>query len=149
MVVADTEHTCLQYLSTSRGGGLPKARRLVVRWITDWEKGRVFHLGYPCQKTVQPVLEVFRSKHPEDLPLTASSLEAYGGKTPSMMLVDITNAKVANIARLLSGAAGPGGADLVSLQHCLLKFGAASMGIRHIVREFGDWMANSRPPWAA
>ena len=23
------------------------------------------------------------------------------------------------------------------------------MGIRHIFRQFRDWMANSRPPWAA
>ena len=126
-----------------QGGGLPKARRLVVIWIIDWEKGGVFHLGYPCPKTVHLVLELFRSKHPEDLPLTASSLEAYRGKTPSMILVGITDAKVANIARLFSGA------DLVSLQHWLLQFGASSMGIRNIVREFWDWMANSRPPWAA
>ena len=105
-----------------QGGGLPKARRLVVIWIIDWEKGGVFHLGYPCPKTVHPVLELFRSKHPEDLPLTASSLEAYRGKTPSMILVGITDAKVANIARLFSGA------DLVSLQHWLLQFGAQAWG---------------------
>ena len=39
--------------------------------------------------------------------------------------------------------------DFVILQHWILRFGAASMGLRQIVREFGDWMANGRPPWAA
>ena len=47
------------------------------------------------------------------------------------------------------GAARPGEVDFVILQHWILRFGAASMGLRQIVREFGDWMANGRPPWAA
>ena len=38
---------------------------------------------------------------------------------------------------------------MVRLQHWLLQFGAASMGLRHIVGEFGDWMVNGYPPWAA
>ena len=38
---------------------------------------------------------------------------------------------------------------MVILQHWLLRFGSARMGLRHIVGEFGDWMANDRPPWAA
>ena len=38
---------------------------------------------------------------------------------------------------------------MVSLQHWLLKFGAASLTLRQILGEFGDWMVNRRPPWSA
>ena len=75
-------------------------------------------------------------------PPTPSSLENYRGKTPEMVLMDITDATVANIVRKLSGAAVPGGVISVRLQHWLLRFGAESMGIRHIVGEFRYWMAN-------
>ena len=91
--------------------------RSVVRWITDREKDRVFQPGDTCPKTGQPILEVLRSKYPEARPRTAGSLEAYGGKPPEMVPVDITDAAVATIARRLSGAAAPGGVDFVSLQH--------------------------------
>ena len=37
----------------------------------------------------------------------------------------------------------------VSLQHWLLRFGAASGELRHIVAEIGEWLSNGRPPWAA
>ena len=51
-----------------------------------------------------------------------------------MVLVNITGVTMATFVRQLLGKAGPGGADLVSLQHWLLQFGAAIMGIRQIVR---------------
>ena len=63
--------------------------------------------------------------------------------------VDITNNTVASVARKLSGAAGTGRTDLVSLQYWLLRFGVASAELRKVVGEFGDWMANRLPPWAA
>ena len=37
---------------------------------------------------------------------------------------------------------------MVRLKHWLLWFGAESAGPPKIVREFGDWMDNRRPPWA-
>ena len=94
-------------------------------------------------------MEVLHLKHPESRPPKASSLEAYGGKPPAMVMVDITNVTVANITGRISGEAGPGGMDLVSLQHWMLRFGAESMGHRQIVGEFRDCMANGRPPWTA
>ena len=99
-------------------------------------------------KTGQPVLEVLRSNNPETRPPISSSLEAYRGKPPAIVPVHITDATVATAARRLFGAAGPEGVDLVRLQHWMLQFGVVSMGIRHIVGEFRDWMANSLPPWA-
>ena len=53
------------------------------------------------------------------------------------------------MAGRLSGGAGPGGTDSVSLQHWLLRFGATSRELRLIVAEFGEWICNGQPPWAA
>ena len=38
---------------------------------------------------------------------------------------------------------------MVSLQHWILRFGAASGELRMIVAEFGEWICNGRPPWVA
>ena len=64
------------------------------------------------------------------------------------VLVDITDKTVASVARCLSGVAGPVGTDSIILQHLMLRFGAASAGLRKIVGGFGDWKANRCPPWA-
>ena len=63
--------------------------------------------------------------------------------------MDITDDTVTAVAGLISGGAGPGGTDSVSLQHWLHRFGAASAELRLIVRDFVDWLGNGRPPWAA
>ena len=52
--------------------------------------------------------------------------------------VDFTNEMVASVVRQLSGAANPGGTDLVSLQQWLLQYRAATADLRQIVRDFGD-----------
>ena len=66
-----------------------------------------------------------------------------------MVPVDITDDVVTAVAGRLSGGAGPGGTASVSLQHWLLRFGAASGELRQIVAEFGEWLSNGRPPWSA
>ena len=66
-----------------------------------------------------------------------------------MVPVDINDMKLETVARRRLGSAGPGEVDSISLQHCLMWFGVASMGIRQIFGEFGDQMANGRPPWSA
>ena len=144
MLAEDTTRTCAQYLSTRRGEDTPEHRdkilhRLVlrgkirsdVRWRGD--KGEVFQLGEICPNTGKPVLEVICLNYPDACSLMASNLEAYGGKSPVFVLVDITDKAVASAARHLLGAAGPVGTDLVSLQHWLLQFGTASAGLWNIV----------------
>ena len=37
----------------------------------------------------------------------------------------------------------------MSLQHWLMRFGAASAELRLIVGDFVEWLGNGRPPWAA
>ena len=36
----------------------------------------------------------------------------------------------------------------MSLQHWLLRFGAANAELRLIVGDFVEWLGNGRPPWA-
>ena len=76
------------------------------------------------------MLKVLFSKHPGAHPPMEGSLEAYGGKPPAFVPVDVTNKTVASVARQLLVAAGTGGTYLVSLQHWFLRFGAASAGLQ-------------------
>ena len=71
-------------------------------------------------------MEVLRTKHPEVRPPTAASLDSYPDRPREIVPVDITNDTVTEVRGLLSGGTGPGGTDSVSLQHWLLRFGAAS-----------------------
>ena len=105
--------------------------------------------GGRCEKTGNRVLEVLRAKHPEARPPTAASLTPYTGCPTELTPMDITDDTVMAIAGRLSGGAGPGGPDSVSLQHWLLRFGSASAELRLIVGEFIEWMSNGQPPWAA
>ena len=94
-------------------------------------------------------MEVLHAKHPDARSPSAACLNAYPGKPPEMVPVDITDDVVSAVAGRLSGGAGPGGTDSISLQHWLLRFGAASGELRLIVAEMGEWLSNGRPPWAA
>ena len=94
-------------------------------------------------------MEVLRTKHPEARTPTAASLDSYPDHPLELVLVDINNNIVAAVAGQLSGGAGTGGTDSVSLQYWLLRFGEASGELRLIVADFTEWLRNGRPPWAA
>ena len=91
-------------------------------------------------------MEVLRTKHRTP---TAASLDSYLGRPPELTPVDITKETVTAVAERLLGGAGPGGTDSVSLQHWLLRFGAASAELRLIFGDFVEWLGNGRPPWVA
>ena len=63
--------------------------------------------------------------------------------------MDITDDTVTAVAGRLSGGAGPGVTDSVSLQHWLLWLGAASVEIRQVVGNCVEWIFIGRLPWAA
>ena len=94
-------------------------------------------------------MEVLCTKHPEAQTPTAASLDSYPGRPPELTPVEITKDTVTAVVGRLSGGAGPGGKDSVSLQHWLLRFGAASAELRLIVGDFVEWLGNERPPWYA
>ena len=92
---------------------------------------------------------MFRNKHPEARTPASASLDSYPGRPTELTPVDITKDTVTAVAGRLSGGDGTGGTDSVSLQHWLLRFGAASVEIRLIVGDFVEWLGNGRPPWVA
>ena len=95
------------------------------------------------------MIEVLRTKHPEDQTPIAASLESYPGHPLELTPVDITKNTVTAVAGRLWGGAGPGGTDSMYLEHWLLRFGAASAELRLIVGDFVKWLDNGRTPWAA
>ena len=117
-----------------------------MRWITERETGRILQPGEWCTKTGDPVMDVLRSKQPEARTPTAASLDLYPDRPPELTPVDITDDMVTAVAGQLSGGAGPGRTESVSLQHWLLRFRAASRELRLIVGDFTEWMGNGRPP---
>ena len=158
MLVEDTLKACGEYLTVAQREETAEHRdqmyhslmlrgklRTVVRWITERETGGVLQPGYRCTKTGNRVMEVLRTKHPEARTPTAASLDSYLSCPPSLTMVDITEDTVTAVAGRLSGGAGPGGTDSVSLQHWLLRFGAASADLRLIVGDFVECIGNGCP----
>ena len=90
-------------------------------------------------------MEVLRSKLPEARPTKVSSLESYLDLPPELVPVDITNNTVPAVVGRLSGGARPVGTDSVSLQHWMLRFGAASGELQLIVEDSKEWLSNGRP----
>ena len=162
MLVEDTLHTCAQYLTSARREESEEHRlqtfhslvlqvklRTTVRWITDRETGAVLQSVERFKKTGEGVMEVLHTKHLEARPPIAAILDSYQEQPPELVPVDITNDTVTALARQISGVAGPGGMDSVSLQHWLLRFMVTSGELRLIVADFTEWLSNGRPPWAA
>eukprot|EP00957_Ditylum_brightwellii_P143663 10945284-Ditylum_brightwellii.AAC.1 len=65
------------------------------------------------------------------------------------MDVNVTGGVIEKVSHHLSGAAGPGGVDSVTLQDWLLRYGAVSRKLRESITRFVCWIANNLPPWAA
>ena len=120
-----------------------------MRWITERETGGILKPAERCTKTGERVIKVLRTKHPEDHPPTAASLDLYPDRPPEFVPVDITDYMVTAVAGQISGGARTEGKDSVSLQCWILRFGAASGELRLIVSDFTEWLSNGRPPWVA
>ena len=161
MLVEDTLRACREYLTIARREKTSEHRaqtyhslvlcgelRTAVRWITEGETGGLLQPGYRCTKTGDRLMEVLCTKHPEAWTPTAASLYLCPGRPPEIPPVDITEDMVTAVAGRLLVGAGPGGTDSVSLQHWLLRFGAASSELRMIVGDFVEYLGNRRPPWA-
>ena len=91
-------------------------------------------------------MEVLHKKHPEAPTPKTANLDSYLGCPPEITLVDTTEDTVTEVARRLSGVAGPGGTDSVSLHHWILRFGAATAELRLIIRDFVELLGNGWPP---
>mmetsp|Transcript_14787 Transcript_14787/g.22031 ORF Transcript_14787/g.22031 Transcript_14787/m.22031 type:complete len:104 (-) Transcript_14787:357-668(-) len=86
-----------------------------VRWLTGRDKGGLLAPDDICSKTWLPVHEVLASKHPEPQVPLESALKTYS-TVPTFVDVNVTGEVIEKVARRLSGAAGPGGVNSVTLQ---------------------------------
>ena len=120
-----------------------------VQWITDRERGSIFQMVDTHKNTWETVLPVLLSKHPEARPETAAILYIYEAPPPEMVQLDVTAETVSDAGRWISGGSGPGGTNMVSLQHWILRYRDARVELIHIVGKTTDWLSNSCPPWAA
>jgi hypothetical protein len=129
--------------------------RSAVRNLTNRESGGVKMPDDLCSKTGTPVLEVLRGKHPAlrdpgpEVGRSDTAFEPYDAPAPDTVPVEITADVVEAVASSLSGAAGPGGTDSVTLANWLLRYGEASERLRIAMANLGSWLANGHPPWAA
>ena len=146
MLVEDTLRSSAQYLTsvqqeetvehrtkTFHGLVLRGKLRTPVRWITESKRGGVLQPYNHCTKAGERVMEVLYTKHHNARPPSATCMDTYAENLPEMVLVDITDDVVSEVAGRLSGGGGQGGTDSVSLQHWLLQFGAASSKLSQIV----------------
>jgi hypothetical protein len=93
-------------------------------------------------KTNEPIIDVLWSKHPDARVPDISVLEKYE-TLPDLVALDITEDTVEQVARRLSGSAGPGGTDSAAFQHWLIQFGGASQQLCKAVAELTDWMSTT------
>ena len=122
--------------------------------LTNHSVGGVLQPDDVCTKTGLPVLEVLKSKHPKlrDPPSVGradGAFELYPNGAPVFVSAVVTQCVVENMAKRLSGAAGPSGTDAVTLANWLLRYKCGSAALRAEIAAFTNWMANSNPPWAA
>ena len=97
-------------------------------------------------KSGRPVIDVLWQKHLAPIIPDVEVLE-YSDIVPELVPLDITEDRVKQISRQLTGAAGPGGIDATGLQQWLLRFDVSSQRLRHEVALLACWMANNIPPW--
>ena len=62
-------------------------------------------------------MEVLHTNHLESCPPSADSMDTYPDRQSELVPVYIMDDTVTEVAGRLSGGAGPGGMDSVSLQH--------------------------------
>ena len=160
-LVRTTENTAFASISTIRGKDddvqianvytklvLEGKLRAAVRYVTDREGGGLLQPTDTDEKSGEPIVDVLRSKHPEEQVPEAADLHVYD-EVPDFVDLDITADVVEKVAKKLSGSAGPGGVDSSSLQSWLLNYGVESRQLRKACARLAEWLANTHPPWAA
>ena len=97
-----------------------------------------------CTKTGKPVIAVLLSKNLPTATPHVNILEQYNS-TPKMIPLDITSTIVESVISKLHGTAGPGGVNMITLQHLILRFSGKSKELRDAVESMAAWLANNSP----
>ena len=161
MLVEDTVTVNIALINTKRGDLsadqvskvythllLSSKVRQAVQFATSRDKGGILNATDIDSKSGKPVLEDLQSKHPDSIIPAPDHLETYD-KLPALVTLDIINNTVQSVAAKMSGGAGPGGIDSLTLQNWLLHFGKESNQLREAIASITRWLADDSPPWVA
>ena len=113
---------------------IPRERRSVPTPRPLHQYRRVIDIRAPCKKSQG----------------TASGSGKYGQLRvphPELFPLDITDDTMTEVERKLSGGLGPGGLDLVSMQHWILQFGEGSAKLHLIFALITEWFVNKLFLW--
>ena len=106
--------------------------------------GEVMTKDNICTKTGKPVIAVLLSKNLHMATPHVNILEQYNS-IPKMIPLDITSTIVESVISKIHGAAGPGGVNIITLQHHILQFSGKSKELRDTVASMAAWLANDSP----
>jgi hypothetical protein len=127
--------------------------RAAVRFATDRGGGGVLLPQDSCTKTGWPVMEVLRSQHPDTRIPDLEDPHCIAFEHYNEVLVEIpmdcTSEDLKTLALRMGGSAGPSSFHAVMLRNCLLRYGRASGKLRQELANWGEWLSNESPPWAA
>jgi hypothetical protein len=106
-----------------------------------------------CTKTEDCVIDVLKGKHPDlRVPELGHednlTFETYDTCPDPVPLV-CDPVEVEKVAAQLGGAAGVDSIDAVHMHAYLSTYGRSLAELREELAEWGEWMANTSPPWAA
>jgi hypothetical protein len=128
--------------------------RSAVRTLTNRGSGGVKLPDDICTKTGRPIIDVINEKHPplrdpgEEIGRPDTPFEPYS-TVPLPVPLLVTPDLVEVVASHLSGSAGPGGTDSITLANWLLRYGEASERLREALAALGTELASGNPPWAS
>ena len=106
--------------------------------------------GDVCMKTIPPVADVLREKHPGMCvpPMKnpiCMAFEEYEEVLETTTL-EVLEEDVTRVPSKLSGSAGALGAEAIGLRNCLLCFRCAPEEFRFVVVDLHDWIDTPPPP---
>ena len=127
--------------------------RAGVRWLTNRDGGGILNPEDADTKTLRPVIDILREKHPDILIPNLddedwASFEEYDECLDSVP-VTCEQETVEEMASKLRGGAGPGRVDASALSMWLLRRGKYSQMLREELAEWTEWLCNEQPPFAA
>ena len=128
--------------------------RSAVRFATERGEGGPYRPDDPCSKTGRPVIDILREKYPKiRIPEKNAKGKVPGFDDYNYCWVTTPHTSsgwaIMDVAKKLSGAAGPGGVDALQLQSWVLRHGTASENLRNELALWSEWLSNESPPYAA
>ena len=86
---------------------------------------------------------MIRVKHLEVRPVVEESMDSHAEPYPELYPLDITYETMMEVDWWLYRGNGPGGTDIVSLEHLILRFAEPSNNLRKIVALITECLANN------